>query len=204
MTALPLDVKYLSYDDLRAKAEAFLNKHHPERTIPIPIEDIIELRLKIDIVPAYLDEIAIEAWITSDLEWIYVARRIYDSQNSNRYRFSLTHELAHAVLHPHIFKQLSFATIDEWLSSRDRMSDDENKWIEWQAYAFAGLVLVPRAELALEFKQATALLPGEFSAEAASEATIHALMRYLAPKFEVSPGVIERRCTHDGLISRPS
>lgn len=42
---------YLSYNELRGLAEDYLGKHHPNGGLPIPIEDFIDLGLKIDIVP---------------------------------------------------------------------------------------------------------------------------------------------------------
>ena len=32
---------YLSYEDLRQKADEFLAAHHPKGAIPVPIEEII-------------------------------------------------------------------------------------------------------------------------------------------------------------------
>lgn len=42
---------YHSYEDVRGQADAFLAKHHPAGTIPVPIEEIVEFQLSIDIVP---------------------------------------------------------------------------------------------------------------------------------------------------------
>ncbi|MFO7889264.1 MAG: hypothetical protein R6V04_02880 [bacterium] len=42
---------YLPYDKIRAIAENFLEKFHPKGTIPVTIENIIEFKLNIDIVP---------------------------------------------------------------------------------------------------------------------------------------------------------
>ena len=41
----------LSYDDVRRRADEFLALHHPDRTIPVPIEEIVEFELGMDIVP---------------------------------------------------------------------------------------------------------------------------------------------------------
>ena len=42
---------FLSYDDLRRHGARFLDQHHPSRTIPVPIEEIAESQLRMDIVP---------------------------------------------------------------------------------------------------------------------------------------------------------
>ena len=43
------NVPYLCDDVIENKAEEFLSKHHPERVLPIPIEEIIELKLQLEI-----------------------------------------------------------------------------------------------------------------------------------------------------------
>ncbi len=43
-----LPVAYLSYDDLRRVADDALAKLHPEGSIPVPIEEILDLRYEID------------------------------------------------------------------------------------------------------------------------------------------------------------
>ncbi len=47
----PPPVPHLSYDQLRRHADAFLTKYHPTQQIPVPIEQIIEFQLHLDIVP---------------------------------------------------------------------------------------------------------------------------------------------------------
>ena len=42
---------YLPYEKLRAVADEFLKQHHPSGELPIPIEKIVEFRLRLDIVP---------------------------------------------------------------------------------------------------------------------------------------------------------
>ena len=49
--AVGFTAPYHSYEDLRRQADAFLAKHHPAGTIPVPIEEIVEFQLSIDIVP---------------------------------------------------------------------------------------------------------------------------------------------------------
>ncbi len=67
-----LGVKILSYDDLRRTAASFLDAYHPVRSLPIPIEEIIDLRFKLDIIPTpgLLEHFDIDAQITSDLTTI--------------------------------------------------------------------------------------------------------------------------------------
>ncbi len=39
-----ISVPYLSYDQLRQVAAQFLGKYHPKGAIPVPIEDIVDLK----------------------------------------------------------------------------------------------------------------------------------------------------------------
>ena len=47
----PLDIPDRSYDELRGLAKQFLREHHPTGIVPVPIEEIIEFGLKLDIIP---------------------------------------------------------------------------------------------------------------------------------------------------------
>ena len=72
--ATELAAPIYSYEDLRRRADELLVKHHPVGTIPIPIEEIVEFQLRIDIVPmpGLHRLIETDGFITSDLQEIYV------------------------------------------------------------------------------------------------------------------------------------
>jgi hypothetical protein len=50
---VPNDIQapVLSYEEIRRRADDFLATYHPSRKPPVPIEEIIEFRLRINIVP---------------------------------------------------------------------------------------------------------------------------------------------------------
>lgn len=196
-----LPVAYLSYDDLRAIADRFLHKYHPDRSASTPIEEIIDLRFKVDIIPTpglHLN-FGIDAFITSDFSAIYVEEFVYQSR-INRYRFSLAHEFSHVVLHQQVFESLSFSTIDEWISAIPNIPERQYQWIEWQANALAGLILVPEEPLASSFKRAVAKADrAGLSLAKATDAARAAVAGYVARDFDVSAQVVERRIEKDGL-----
>ncbi len=97
-------------------------------------------------VPGLQDEFDVDAFITSDLSEIRVDRFIYE-QRPSRYRFSLAHELAHLLIHKDVFKELSFLTIKEWKNAITSIEDQQYFFIERQAYALGGLILVPAVPL---------------------------------------------------------
>ena len=57
----------LSYRDLRRRAGDFLRTHHPAGTIPVPIEEIVEFRYRMDIipVPGLQDAFEVDGFISS-------------------------------------------------------------------------------------------------------------------------------------------
>lgn len=196
-----LCVPHLSYDQIRQEAKSFLSKCHPSGSIPVPIEEIVEIRYRLDIVPTpgLLENYEVDAFITSDMESIYIDEFVYQSRRG-RYKFSLAHELAHAVLHQKTFRKLSFDSIEGWKSSRLRIPEDQYAWLEWQAYAFAGLVLVPEEPLkaAMVAAQARAHAKG-FSLADASEPTRRMVAGAISQDFDVSTEVVEKRIAKDGI-----
>lgn len=69
---MPIKAPRLPYDRLREIAESFLADYHPQRSMPLPIEEIIDLQFKIDIVPipGIRGVLEIDAWISNDLTTI--------------------------------------------------------------------------------------------------------------------------------------
>ena len=46
-----LHIQYLPYQQIGQRAEEFLLRYHPSRLLPVPIEEIVEFKLGVDIVP---------------------------------------------------------------------------------------------------------------------------------------------------------
>lgn len=195
------DIKapYLPYDDLRPLADQFLRDYNSPRKIPVPIEKIVEFGFRINVVPVehLMRDHEIDASISNDLSTIYVDHHIF-WMVPNRYRFSLAHELAHCVLHKDIFKSLHYSSIAEYKAVIQQIPERERGFIEHQAYSFAGLVLVPSARLADEyraivrdFEQAGYLLGSDGVPDR------FLVRKQLGPLFEVSKDVIDRRLKYD-------
>lgn len=150
---MPFKAPYLPYERLREEAEAFLDKYHPGRTIPVPIDAIIERDFGMDIVPmpGLQEHFETVAFITHDLSDIRIDEFVF-RERLNRYRFSLAHELAHRILHADVFKELDFHDIATWkMVETEGIPADQYSYIEFHADSFAGLVLVPSAELRATF-----------------------------------------------------
>jgi len=194
----------LSYEDLRRRAGDFLRTHHPAGTIPVPIEEIVEFRYRIDIipVPGLQEAFEIDGFISSDLKSIMVDAFVYE-RRPGRYRFTLAHELAHVVLHRRIYQEHAFRTVEEWKRFQREMDEEDRRWLEWQAYAFAGLVLVPAEPLRAKYQKAVrAATRVGLSLQKAGEVARSYVADWVARRFEVSAQVIERRLDKDGLWPR--
>ena len=143
---------FFRYEDLRRCAEAFLLEHHPGREIPVPIERIVDIQFGIDIVPMPGLEISTR-WPTcrTRLTEIRVRRVVYNHR-PNRYRFSLAHELGHRVLHADVYEQFQFSDVATFRHvMTNEIPLDQYRYLEWHANSFAGLILVPAAELRQAF-----------------------------------------------------
>jgi hypothetical protein len=192
---------HYSYEDLRRQADGFLNEYHPAGTVPVPIEEIIEFQFRIDIVPTpgLHQLLETDGFVTSDLREIWVDEFVYDSR-PGRYRFTLAHEIGHVVLHEAILQAHSFSTIDEWKAFVNSIPDKEHGWLEYQAYAFAGLIFVPQAHLATATKQCVDLIRGEgIDLHENWDFAWSRIAAFLAKQFEVSSAVIDKRLDKDNL-----
>jgi hypothetical protein len=72
--------------------------------------------------------------------------------------------------------------------------------LEWQTYAFAGLVLVPAEQLQIEYQKAVRMAGRvRLSLQKAGEVARSYVADWLARRFDVSPQVIEKRLDKDEL-----
>jgi len=196
---MSLNVPHLTYNQLRAAAEAFLKRYHSSRKIPVPIEQIIEFQMGLDIVPlpGLLEAYDVDGFTSSDLSEISVDQFVYEHRLS-RYRFTLAHEVGHVVLHAELFKAHRFRGVEAWKRFLMGVSELDYNRLEWQAYSFGGLVLVPGDVLQQELKVAAK----QVKAQGLSKETdfAKALMTdIVATRFGVSCEVIERRLTYDQI-----
>ena len=69
----------LSDDDIRQKAENFLNKYNSVGNIPVPIEAIVEINLEINTIAisGLQNILPIDGFITNDFKSIYVDEDMY-------------------------------------------------------------------------------------------------------------------------------
>jgi hypothetical protein len=186
-----------SHDDIRAAAESVLKRHFGSVAIPVDIELLVEYHFNLNIVPIPhlkrrlgIDGFAMRDQIAVDYSsW---------EHNTNRYRFTLAHELGHHVLHPDLLNATTYSSTNEpgrWLS----VSSAARRRYEWQAHHFAGNILLPPGPLAEEVRTGTSALVadgGELDLFILDDC--ERLARWIARRARVSQDVVMRRATEDG------
>lgn len=198
-----MEVPYLPYEVLRQKAEAFLDMYHPSRAIPIPIEQIVELRLRMNIVPVPDLERGFDTvpFLSRDMDDIYVDEYVSE-RNIGRYHFSLAHEVAHRILHESIYRSFAFNSIPEWRTLQAEIPPREYQYFETQANNFAGLVLVPACRLRESFDEARALAEkaGFSLSEIEEDAAVQYMAEWICRKYAVSAETVKIRIQRDSLL----
>ncbi|MFA5746740.1 MAG: ImmA/IrrE family metallo-endopeptidase [Candidatus Paceibacterota bacterium] len=122
-------------------------------SVPVEIEDIIEIDLRIDIIPIpSLQKLCdTDALITSDWKSILVDNeRFSDDRYKNRLRFSLAHEIGHFVLHKDIYESFKIKSSNDFYRFIAEIPQDKYGYLETQANKFASHLLLPRDRLLIE------------------------------------------------------
>jgi Zn-dependent peptidase ImmA (M78 family) len=104
-------------------------------------------------------------------------------------------------LHADIYAQLQFSEIADWrnLICNEVGEKDYGK-LEYQAYAFAGLILVPPVPLGECLRVAISMAESRgMTIKADSDVAREAIEGYLSKQFVVSREVIRRRIAYDKL-----
>lgn len=203
-----LNVKFLTDAYIASVAESFL-KQNSIKSIPVNIEDIIDLKYQINIVPmpGMLDLAETDGLCSSDCTEIYVDHFIYHKRPF-RYRFTLAHELAHTILHKCYYDKMRFSSVTHWVSVIDQIDTWDRDKMEYQAYMFAGMILVPKEILRVEFSNQLPLLIQShieqaklngISREDYLPVMTDAIANKLSSKFEVSRSVLSKRIVFERL-----
>lgn len=181
-------IPYRSDDELKEEARKFLSSYNPENKVPVPIEHIAEYDLSISILPTKnLEHVwAIDAFINNKLNTIIIDEWAYMNQEA-RSRFSIAHEIAHKVLHADIYEQLEVEDEKSYLHFQANGNLTGKGRMEYQAYCFAGYIVLPENTFNPRFQE----LYESLSSIDVDE--LHQIMRILADEFQVSGDCLEKQ-----------
>jgi len=188
---------YRSHEDIRAPAESVLKRHFGSVAIPVDIELLVEYHFNLDIVPIpdLKRRLGIDGFAMRDR--IAVDHSSWE-HNTNRYRFTLAHELGHHVLHPEVLNATADSSTYEPGGGLSVSSAARRRY-EWQAHCFARNVLLPAGPLAEEVRTGTSALAadgGELDLFNLDDC--ERLARWIARRARVSQAVVMRRAIEDG------
>ena len=141
---MPIQIAYISDRDIRARAEAFLAEYHPSGEIPVPIGDIVEFDLGVELLPLPDVErrFGFVAALSNDLRTIMYDENA-DKKNPPRFRYTLAQlEAGHRVLHGDLIASLHLANKQAWKRTLEEIDPKIYSRIEAQAYVFAEYALV--------------------------------------------------------------
>jgi Zn-dependent peptidase ImmA (M78 family) len=144
-------VPYLGDEEIKKQADLF-RKKFGGNNIPVDMESIIEITLKMNIVPVPgMRKICDDALITSDWKTIYIDYdKYYNEKYEKRLRFSYAHELGHFILHKEIYNSFNIEKTEDLYELLDKIPSKQYNHLEAQANKFAGHLLIPRERLELE------------------------------------------------------
>ncbi len=203
---VPFRAPFLSYEKINQLAEDFLEKYGIGSILPVPIDEVVEFEYEIDIVPFpnLQSDFDIDGFISGDLSSIFVDDSIFRTRPF-RYRFTLAHEIGHLVLHKDLIGNIHPHNVAEWKEFILQVDQEAYDWVEWQAYTFAGMVLVPRKSLKADFvrrieglREKIALVKSaDLPRDSYLEYIINAIATDLIEKYGVSKEVLIKRITKE-------
>lgn len=198
---MKLNLQRFSYPKIGTLADNFLKKYNPSFSLPIPIEEIAEGKLNIKISPikGLRQKHDVDGCLDSTLSTIFIDLDLYIN-NENRTRFTIAHETGHIILHSQIFSDLEIKTEEDIFKLTVNTTDEDYGWLEYQAYAFAGHVLVPKAALIQEVEKRL----GKISNKIFLPEEIFPISQELLEVFKVSGEVLSRRLGKEGIIKTSS
>lgn len=142
-------IPFIESSEIKRKADDLRKKIWGNK-IPIEIETIIEIKLKIRIIPIpnLFKFCSVDSQISSDFSCIFVDQDSYLSDGTNRLLFSLAHELGHYILHKNLFSSFGIKSVDDVVAFITEIPEKQYSFLETQANKFASQFLLPRDILA--------------------------------------------------------
>ena len=140
--------------DVKNQATLFLENCHPSLTLPIPIEDIAELKLglKVILISGLIKNFGVNAFINQNFDSIVIDEGMYTKQ-PERIRFTIAEEIGHLYLHKEWYSKDGPKGLEEYITWQEKLDIKLFDYIERQARTFASMVLMPEKILTERWDQ---------------------------------------------------
>jgi len=195
--------RYVRPEDLEGAAAGFLRRHHPNLDLPIPIEEIVEFDLGLNVIPLpnLHRDFQIESWLSHDTQAIFIDLRQCEEMET-RYRFSLAHEVGHLLLHADLYRGSRLASFADWIAFQEGLDPILRDSLEWQARSLAGRILVPAEPLVTRAQVMVDQVRTRLPRGVSREALYGSISIPLSDLFKVHEEVVRIRLSGDGLGKR--
>lgn len=140
--------KLITLSIVKQTAKEFLQAYHPSLELPIPIEDIVELKLKIRIIliKGLIRDFGVNAFISQGFDTIVIDEIMF-SRQPERIRFTVAEEVGHLFLHKDWYVKNGPRGFENYLQWQQTVDGKMFDYIERQAKTFASMVLMPEAKV---------------------------------------------------------
>ena len=199
-----LNLPRYTYSEVGKIANKFLDEYHPSLEIPIPIEDIIDLKMGFNIFPfpRLFKDFGLNGFLSADMSTIYVDEVQYEQYNE-KYRYTLAHELGHFLLHKSVYENLPYKSPDGFINWRMNVPPQEIGWFETHGNWFAGHVLVPTSCLENVCRETVLKYQDTFSEfDSIPDDIWSYISNEVATYFDVNPPVIEAQIKKENIAQK--
>lgn len=146
--------KQINLQRVKQAANEFLHQYHPQQTLPVPIEDIVEIGLKIQVIliNGLIRICGVNAFITQSFDSIVVDESMFKKQ-PERIRFTLAEEVGHMFLHKEWYLKDGPKGMENYIKWQEQLDGQLYSFIERQAKTFAGMILMPEEQTIAKWKE---------------------------------------------------
>jgi len=129
-------------------ANIFLREYHPSLKLPVPIEEIAELKLKIKIIliPRLIKNFGVNAFLNHTFDTIVIDEFMYIKQ-PDRIRFTLAEEVGHLILHKEWYSKHGPSSLENYYKWVENLDAKTYAYVERQAKTFASFILMPEEKV---------------------------------------------------------
>lgn len=193
--------KSITLSIVKQTANEFLRIYYPSLELPIPIEDIVELKLKIRIIliKGLIRDFGVNAFISQSFDTIVVDEMMFTKQ-PERIRFTVAEEVGHLFLHKDWYIKNGPKGLENYPQWQQTVDGKLFDYIERQAKTFASMVLMPEAKIIEQWNDFAKYsnLPG-----VCKVFDLPDTFPELAHEFLVSPDSLLVRLSHLKLVQIP-